>query len=391
MATDYTFGIEEEFFVVDARTLNSARSLPPQFLTRCRDLLGDRVSLELLQSQIETQTQPHGDAREALAELRVLRAGVAGVAEDFGTTLIAAGTHPFADWQAQRHTERARYRMVMNDLQMLGYRNLLCGLHVHVGVPDPGRRVELMTRAMPFLPLFLALSTSSPFWRGRSTGLLSYRPAAYDELPRTGLPPVFRHEADYGAFVAQLVGAGIIPDASYVWWSIRPSLAHPTLELRIADACTRPEDAVAVAMLFRALVHRLDRDPGYGVAVDAVVRAVTEENRWRVQRAGLDARIVDVQRGGAVTVRTALRRLVKELAPDARATGRASDLDGVKAILDFGTSADRQLEIFGTARDGDRTRQDALYRVASWLARETVETTAAPRAAARPELRLVAP
>jgi carboxylate-amine ligase len=373
MAMDYTFGIEEEFFVVDATTMNSARTVPAQFLTRCRDRLGERVALELLQSQIETQTVPHHDARDALAELRELRAGVAAVADDFGFALLAAGTHPFAAWQTQRHTERARYRMVMNDLQMLGSRNLLCGMHVHVGLPDPRRRVAIMTRALPFLPLFLALSTSSPFWCGRSTGLLSYRPAAYDELPRTGLPPLFAHEDEYTAFVAALTGAGIIPDASYVWWSIRPSMTHPTLELRIADSCTSAEDAVAIAMLFRALVHRLDRDPDFGMPVDAVLRAVTEENRWRVQKAGLDARIVDPATREAVVARDAIRRLVKDLTPDARATGRAADLDGVKAILDFGTSAHRQLDVFGTARGGDRTRQDSLFRVATWLARATLD------------------
>lgn len=378
MASDYTFGIEEEFFVVNSTTLNSARTLPPQFLTQCRDRLGDRVSLELLQSQIETQTVPHAHAGDALDELRDLRRGVAQVAEGFGFGLIAAGTHPFAEWQMQRHTERARYRMVMNDLQMLGYRNLLCGMHVHVGCPDPSRRVEIMTRAMPYLPLFLALSTSSPFWRGRSTGLLSYRPAAYDELPRTGLPPVFQHDDDYRAFLDALTGVGIIPDASYIWWSIRPSMAHPTLELRIADSCTSPEDAVAIAMLFRALVHRLDRDPDYGVPVDAVVRAITEENRWRVQRAGLDAKLVDPGTRSPVLARHAIRRLMKDLAPDARRLGRSTDLDGIKAILDFGTSAHRQIEVFANAREADQTRDEALYRVASWLVRATADGLTAP-------------
>jgi len=372
MASDYTFGIEEEFFVVDAATMNSVRTLPPQFLTRCRDRLGDRVSLELLQSQIETQTVPHRHAADALAELKELRDGVGDVADGFGFRLIAAGTHPFAEWQAQRHTERARYRMVMNDLQMLGYRNLLCGTHVHVALPDPERRVTLMTRAMPYLPLFLALSTSSPFWCGKSTGLLSYRPAAYDELPRTGLPPVFLGDDDYRAYLDSMTAGGVIPDASYIWWSIRPSMAHPTLELRIADACTVPEDAVAIAMLFRALVARLDRDPDYGVPVDAVVRAITEENRWRIQRGGLDARIVDPASRTPLLVRLAIRRLVKDLMPDARRIGRAEDLDGVKAILDFGTSAHRQLEVFGNAREADQTREEALYRVATWLARATI-------------------
>jgi carboxylate-amine ligase len=376
MAADYTFGIEEEFFVVDRKTLNSARTLPQSFLSRCRERLGDRVSLEMLQSQIETQTVPHTSTAEATEELRALRTGVAQVAQGFDHTLIAAGTHPFAEWQAQRHTERARYRMVMNDLQMLGYRNLLCGMHVHVALPDPSRRVALMTRALPFVPLFLALSTSSPFWRGRSTGLLSYRPAAYGELPRTGLPPVLRDEEEYNSFLDALVGANIIPDASYIWWSIRPSLNFPTLELRIADSVTQVEDAVAIAALFRALVHRLDRDPGFGRPVDAVTRAVAEENRWRVQRSGLNARIVDPRHGRPVVARAAIVQLLRDLAPDFRRLGGAADTDRVASILHFGTSAQRQVEVFENARQADLTREESLFRVASWLAHATVDGAA---------------
>jgi carboxylate-amine ligase len=388
----YTFGIEEEFFVVDAETGALARSLPAQFLARCRDRLGGRVGLELLQSQIETQTVPHDDPAAALAELRDLRAGLVAAAAEFDLAVIAAGTHPVASWRQQRFTERARYRMVMSDLGMLGYRNLLCGLHVHVAVPDPSRRVALMTRALPFLPLFLALSTSSPFWGGRSTGLMAYRPAAYDELPRTGLPPAFAEAAEYDAYLGALTGAGIIPDASYVWWAIRPSMSYPTLELRIADACTRVEDGAAIAGLYRALVRRLDVDADFGPAVDAVTRAITEENRWRVQRDGLDARIV-ASGGGAVTARDAITELVEALEPDAAALGDCGMADGVAAILDFGTSAQRQLDIFANARSVDRSRDEALARVVRWLIRETAgealeQSVARPAATAAASLAL---
>jgi carboxylate-amine ligase len=369
--TAYTFGIEEEFFVVDGTTGELARALPAQFLPRCRDRLGGRVGLELLQSQIETQTVPHDHPDDALAELKALRAGLIDAAGGFDLTVLAAGTHPVAEWRQQRFTERARYRMVMSDLGMLGYRNLLCGLHVHVAMPDPSRRVALMTRTLPYLPYFLALSSSSPFWGGRSTGLLAYRPAAYDELPRTGLPPAFADEADYADYLAQLTGAGIIPDASYIWWAVRPSLAHPTLELRIADACTRVEDGVAIASLFRALVHRLDVDPGFGPSVDTVVRAIAEENRWRVQRDGLDARIVDPAGRGGVMAREAIAELVADLGDDAVMLGDDGMPDAVARILDFGTSAQRQLDIHATAREAGLERDEALDRVVRWLMQET--------------------
>lgn len=382
--TAYTFGLEEEFFVVSTATGELARALPAQFLARCRDRLGARVGLELLQSQIETQTEPHTDPAAALAELKELRAGLVAASAEFDLAVLAAGTHPVASWRQQRFTERARYRMVMSDLGMLGYRNLLCGLHVHVGVPDPSKRVTLMTRSLPFLPYFLALSTSSPFWGGRSTGLMAYRPAAYDELPRTGLPPVFAGQSEYDAYVAALTGAGIIPDASYVWWAVRPSLAHPTLELRIADACTRVEDGVAIAGLFRALVRRLDVDPGFGPEVTAVTRALAEENRWRVQRDGLAARIVDPFAGGAIMARDAIAQLAEMLAEDAAALGDDDMAERVATVLDFGTSAQRQLDVFANAREVDRSREEALARVVRWLIRETAGE-AADQAPVRPE------
>ena len=374
MTSNYTFGIEEEFFVVDAMTLNSTVSMPATLLGRCQARLGDRVGLELLQSQLEVRTAPHTEAAAALAELQTLRAGAGAAAAEHGLGLLAAGTHPFADWQVQRHSERSRYRTVMNELRMLGHRNLLCGLHVHVEVPDPESRVPIMTRMLPFLPLFLALSTSSPFWTGRTTGMLGYRLAAYDELPRTGMPPAFADQAEYDRFVAQMTGAGLIPDASYLWWAIRPSTKYPTLELRIADSCTNAADAVAIAVLYRLLVRRLDRRLDFAPPVDAVARSLAEECRWRVQRDGLDARVVDPCSGRATTAREAIERLVKALAPDARALGHAADLARIRTILDFGTSAHRQLEIYDTARESGMSRLEALRSVATWLKRTTTES-----------------
>ena len=146
-------------------------------------------------------------------------------------------------------TRKARYGAIMDDLQMIGYRNMLCGMHVHVAVPDVDTRINLIMRLTPYLPLLLALSTSSPFWQGHLTGLVGYRLAAYDELPRTGLPELFRTNDDYREFVAALTWAKIIPDASYIWWAIRPSLNNPTIELRVADSCTRLDDAIAIAAL----------------------------------------------------------------------------------------------------------------------------------------------
>ena len=211
----------------------------------------------MLQCQIEAATPPLVDMEEAARLLRSYRATLneVGRAHDIG--IVAAGAHPKAFASRQHGVDKPRYRAVMRDLQMLGRRNMVCGMHVHVEIPDPDRRPELMARLTPFLPILLALSTSSPFWEGRRTGLMGYRLASYDELPRTGLPPAFASSEDYEAYLETMIAAKAIKDASYVWWAVRPSKRYPTLELRIADSCTFVEDAIAIAALYRALLRKL--------------------------------------------------------------------------------------------------------------------------------------
>jgi carboxylate-amine ligase len=211
-----------------------------------------------------------GEVREHLAHYR-RTLGEAAAEHKLG--LAAMGTFPLAFWPEQSVTPKPRYGAIMDDLQMIGYRNMLCGMHVHVAVPRTDRRVDLIMRLTPYLPLLLALSTSSPFWQGQFTGLVGYRLAAYDELPRTRLPELFRTNDDYDEFVAALTWAKIIPDASYIWWAMRPSLNNPTVELRVADSCTRLDDAIAIAALFRCLVRALDRDRDLNGGFDRVGRA----------------------------------------------------------------------------------------------------------------------
>jgi carboxylate-amine ligase len=229
---DFKFGIEEEFFLVDADTKSAARAMPAEFLAAAQRATGGQVSGELLQSQVEIVTLPHSDMAGARAELRFLRQAVAKIAGEHGLAILAAGTHPTAAWRDMQQTESERYDAVMHDLQMIGQRNMLCGMHVHVELPEADERVDVMTRMLPYLPLFVALATSSPFWDSRRTGLKGYRLAAYDELPRTGVPELFRTKEEFEAYVAALVRGGAMEDSSYVWWAIRPSLDYPTLELR---------------------------------------------------------------------------------------------------------------------------------------------------------------
>jgi len=280
MAGPFTFGIEEEYFLVDAETKSLVREMPQAFLDAAKAAAHGRISPEFLQPQIEVISSPHERMADALAELRELRQTIAAVAAKHGLAILASGTHPTGTWRKARQTAKARYDNVMHDLQMIGQRDLLCGLHVHVELPDPDDRVDLMYRMLPYLPLFLALSTSSPFWQSRSTGLMGYRLAAYDELPRTGVPELFRSRQEFDAYVAALVQAGVIEDSSYVWWAIRPSLLNPTLELRAPDSCTLIEDAMAIA----AAVRSSSRTSGRRSAMGCMPHSPRRTARSRLAR-----------------------------------------------------------------------------------------------------------
>ena len=367
----YTIGMEEEYFVFDARTRRAVRRTDKKFLGLAQHKLGDRVMTEMLQSQIEVATPPCASMQEARAHLSRYRRILGQVAGERGLGIAAMGTFPLAFWPEQQVTKKRRYDAIMDDLQMIGYRNMLCGLHVHVRVPDLDSRIDLIMRLTPFLPLLLALSTSSPFWQGDLTGLRGYRLAAYDELPRTGLPELFRTNADYNEFVAALVWAKIIPDASFIWWTLRPSLGNPTIELRIADSCTRLDDALAIAALFRCLVRALDRDRALNAGFDRVGRAITQENKWHAQRYGIAATFVDPFARSPLTVRQWLDQVLDFLAEDIDALGCASDIKHLAAIAAKGTSADRQIDIFSKAQAAGRRRLTALKEVIDWAAAET--------------------
>jgi carboxylate-amine ligase len=367
----YTVGMEEEYFVFDAKTRRAVRRIDKKFLTLARERLGDRVMTEMLQSQIEVATPPcHGmmEAREHLAHYR-RTLGNAAAERQLG--LAAMGTFPLAFWPEQIVTPKARYGAIMDGLQMIGYRNMLCGMHVHVEVPDLDTRINLIMRLTPYLPLLLALSTSSPFWQGHLTGLVGYRLAAYDELPRTGLPPLFRTNEDYREYVEALVGAKIIPDASYIWWAMRPSLPNPTIELRVADSCTRLDDAVAIATLFRCLVRALDRNRGINAGFDRVGRAITWENKWHAQRYGIAATFVDAFTRTPITIAQWLGQVRAFIAEDIAAFGCAAEIDRLDGIISEGTSADHQIDLFTKAKAAGRRRLTAIKDVVDWAARET--------------------
>lgn len=372
-----TFGIEEEFFLVDPETRDLCGERTPALLSACRARLGDRVHEELHRAQIEIATPVLHTASMAYENLHELRHAVTRIANKLDLQPLAAGTHPFASWRAQAATDKARYERLMHDYAAIGRRSLVCGLHVHVSVPDGVDRVALMNRLLPWLPLFLALSCSSPFWRGQDTGLASYRQAAYDEWPRAGLPDAFADDAEYARFLDTLRVAGAARDGSEVWWAIRPSSHFPTLELRICDACTRIEDTLALASAFRCLVRAHIRDPRLGAPGadapgDAATRRIVDENRWRAKRHGLAAEFIDPSTGATERVAEALARLCALIAPDVASLRCEREIAQLQHIVDTGTSADAQRAIYRQQRDALQSREIATARVTDWL----VETTA---------------
>jgi len=371
MMTDaFRIGIEEEYFLVDAGTKRVAREMPDGFLAAAKSATGGQIMGEFLQSQIEAVTLPHTDLGTAYQELRHLRQSVARVAADHGLAILAAGTHPTADWGKSQQSEGDRYDAVMDDLQMVGQRNMLCGLHVHVELPDPDDRVDLMMRMLPYLPLFIALATSSPFWRSRPTGLKGYRLAAYDELPRTGVPELFRCKEEFDAYVDALVKAGVMENSSYIWWSIRPSLKHPTLELRAPDCPTLVDDSIAIAALWRSLARRLTRNPSLNAEMNAVLRAVVVENKWRAQRYGVHGTLVGPN--GAVSVAEMIEQVIEDTTDDADALGCLKELRRCRTIVGAGTSADAQMAVY-EAHGKTEGRDRALQAVTDWIAVATLQ------------------
>jgi carboxylate-amine ligase len=361
----FGFGIEEEYFLACADTMAPAIETPQSLFERPE---GPQFQRELLQAQLEVATRPQGSAGAARRELKQLRLAAAEAASEHGLVILAAGTHPLADWRQAIQSPKQRYQEVMDCLQMLGRRNMLCAMHVHVELPDPSQRVDVMVRMLPYLPLLLALSTSSPFWGSQRTGLKGYRLAAYDELPRTGLPEMFSDEREYQIYLDAMMRSGAISDASHVWWSIRPAQHYPTLELRATDCCTRIDDAIAIASLYRAIVRHLYLNPDVNRGLNAVDRAIAAENKWRAQRYGIDASFVS--RGGAVPIADVLKDICVQIAHDIEALDCVDEIYHCHSLLSEGTSADAQLRI--CEQYEDRGMSHALRAVCRWIADATL-------------------
>ncbi len=380
----FTVGIEEEYLLVDPGTRDLIREAPPGLLAACQARLEGQVTPEFLQSQIEVGTLPCQSIQEARDDLARLRRTVCEVAAEHGVAMIAASSHPFATWGDQHTTPRERYRVLARDLQEVARRLLICGMHVHVGIDDPALTVDLMGQATYFLPHLLALSTSSPFWEGHDTGLMSYRIAVWDELPRTGIPEPFDSHTEYLRHVETMVGAELLEDATKIWWDVRPSARFPTLEMRITDVCTRLEDAVTLAALYRCWLRMLWRLRCENQRWRRYSAMLISENRWLAQRYGIDKGLVDFAKGRVVPFAQLLDDILALVAEDADALGCRAEVAHARTILERGTSAHWQRRAHREALDSGADETEALRAVVDLLIRESAAGIDAetPRAAA---------
>jgi len=365
-----TIGIEEEYLLVDKQTMELVSDPPPTIMEECKRLT-TRVSPEFLRSQIEVGTRVCKTIDEARKDLARLRGVVVEAAGREGLSPIAASTHPFGHWTEQHHTELERYNDLTIEMQAAARRLVICGMHVHVGVEDDELRIDLMNQMRYFVPHLLALSTSSPFWEGLITGLRSYRLTIFDALPRTGLPQRFDSAVEYQRHVDILVKAGLLEDATKIWWDIRPSARYPTLETRIFDVCTTLEDAVALGALTTCLLRMLFRLRVKNQRWRIYNPMLLRENRWRAMRYGTDESLLDLARGELVPFPQLIDEIQAIVEKDADALGCQAEIAHLSEIVRRGTSAHRQVEVYEQALANGSDKKAALRDVVRYLIEET--------------------
>jgi len=368
-----TIGIEEEFQIVDQE--RQLRAHIDQLMASLAEALGDQLKAEMMQSVVEVSTNVCANVDEARAEIVRLRGALAGALQPAGLRIASAGTHPFSHWQDQQVTERERYKILEEELQDVIRELLIFGLHVHVGIPDPQRRIEVMNEARYFLPHLLALSTSSPFWLGRATGLKSYRSVIWSRFPRTGIPPEFASLGEFNGYVDLLVKTRSIDDGKKIWWDVRPHAFFPTLEFRICDATTRVDETICLAALIQAICAKLLRLRERNLGFRKYMPGLINENKWRAIRHGIDGSLIDFGKQTEVPFRALALELLEFVDDVVDDLGSRSAVEYVHTILRDGTSADRQLRIY--------QETGHLHAVVDYVAAETMAGVPVQTAAQR--------
>jgi glutamate---cysteine ligase / carboxylate-amine ligase len=350
MFDQFTLGIEEEFQIVDPKS-RELRSHVSEFLEEGKMILGEQIKPEMIQSMIEVGTGICKNIQEARADITRLRSIISGLAGKTGLAIVAASTHPFSHWQDQKIYDDERYSLLVQELQTVARSLLIFGLHVHVGVADLERRIHIMNAARYFLPHVLALTTSSPFWMGHSTGLKSYRSEVFKQFPRTDIPDHFDSYASFQRYVDLLVKTGCINDGKKIWWDLRPHPVFPTLEFRICDIPTRVDDTVAIAALFQAIVAKLTKLIEKNLGFRLYRRMLIQENKWRAVRWGIDGKMIDFGKQKEVPTRDLILELLDFVDDVVDELDSRKEIEHIHTILERRTSAEEQLRVFAETKD----------------------------------------
>jgi carboxylate-amine ligase len=345
-----TIGIEEEYQIVDPES-RGLTSYVQELLDGGRRVLGDQIQPEFLQSQVEVGSRICQNVQEARVEVARLRRSVNEQAAAHGLEVMAASTHPFSSWMEQEVTEGERYTKHVEKLAELARRMLIFGMHVHVGIADRDLMIDVMNQARYFLPHILALSTSSPLWYGRDTGLKSYRSIVFQSLPRTGPPPDFASWSEHQGFIQTLIKTGCIDEPTKIWWDIRPHPKYPTLEFRVADICTRVDETIAIAALIQAIVAKLIKLRQANQSWRSYRHHLITENKWRAVRYGLDGKLIDFGRQEEIETRQLIAELLEWVDDVLDELGSREEVGYIRTIMEVGTSADRQLKVYRESGD----------------------------------------
>jgi glutamate---cysteine ligase / carboxylate-amine ligase len=347
MTARYTIGIEEEFQIVDRNTGQLSPQIIP-LLKKGAPFFGEQIKPEMLQPTVELISTIYPNILVARSETQRLRAKLSSLLAEEGLALISAGTNPGAIWMDQLVTPNPRYHELLEEFQDVARSILIFGLHIHVAVENNEVAISLMNQLRTWLPHLLALSSNSPFWAGRLTGLKSYRTVVWKRFPRSGLPDTFQSWSEYEHYVQTLISTGCIDNGKKIWWDIRPHPFFGTVEFRIFDMPSTLNDVMGIAALCQSLVAKLSWLHKQGKEVPIVPRNLLEENKWRAMRYGLDAEVVDFGRGRSLSMRASIHELLDMVDDVADDLGTCSDLSYIRNLVDDtrGTGADRQIAIY---------------------------------------------
>jgi glutamate---cysteine ligase / carboxylate-amine ligase len=351
MAHRFTIGVEEEFQIIDPESLELRSHVVQLISSAAARGVGDLVKQEMHQSIVETGTKICENVSELRLEMHRTRSELVLAAESTGLRVAAAGTHPFSSWIDQVISPGERYQNIVEEMGQLARSLLIFGMHIHIAMPDKQTTIDMMNMVRYFLPHLLALSTSSPFWMGRNTGLKSFRTTVFRRFPRTGIPEVFESWSEYENFINLLVKLNCIDTGKKIWWDVRPHPAYGTLEFRMFDTATRVEEAVAIAALTQAIVVKLHRLYTHNQSWRIYRRALIEENKWRAARYGIEGKLIDFGREAEVPMRELMLELMELIDDVVDDLGSRSAVEYIHTILNEGTSAERQLRVYQQTGD----------------------------------------